>query len=51
MEGALVGERGIEGGEKFSMIFIITVIQFIDSISDGQDKDSYSAAFISDDLF
>ena len=51
MEGALVGERGIEGGEQFFMIGIVIVIQFIYSVTNTEDEDSNSAAFLLDDLF
>ena len=44
MEGVLVRERSIEGCEK------LFIIQLSNSETNTEDEDSYSAAFILDDL-
>ena len=51
MEGALVGEGGVEGSEQVGVISSEWVYQFTYSVTNTEDEDSNSAAFISDDLF
>ena len=52
MDGGLVGERGIEGGEQVGIICSRKdLIQFINSVTNAEDKEPNSASFHSDDLF
>ena len=50
MNGVLVGDGSIDGGEHGLMIALHGIIQLIDSKSYTEDEDSNSAAFISNYL-
>ena len=50
MEGGLVGERGVEGGEQVLMIKSHLAFKLVNSVTNTEDEDSNSAAFLSDDL-